>query len=130
MTLSRIIISEINEQQVIYLQEVDGDRTFPILIGIFEATSIDRRVKDYQSPRPLTHDLVVSTVEQLGAELDSVVISELRDHTYYAKLRIRQDGDLIEIDSRPSDAIAVAVTCNPQLPIYVSEEVLEDVLEE
>ena len=130
MTLSRIIISEINEQQVIYLQEVDGDRTFPILIGIFEATSIDRRVKDYQSPRPLTHDLVVSTVEQLGAELDSVVISELRDHTYYAKLRIRQNGDLIEIDSRPSDAIAVAVTCNPQLPIYVSEEVLEDVLEE
>ena len=130
MTLSRIIISEINEQQVIYLQEVDGDRTFPILIGIFEATSIDRRVKDHQSPRPLTHDLVVSTVEQLGAELDSVVISELRDHTYYAKLRIRQDGDLIEIDSRPSDAIAVAVTCNPQLPIYVSEEVLEDVLEE
>ena len=130
MTLSRIIISEINEQQVIYLQEVDGDRTFPILIGIFEATSIDRRGKDYQSPRPLTHDLVVSTVEQLGAELDSVVISELRDHTYYAKLRIRQDGDLIEIDSRPSDAIAVAVTCNPQLPIYVSEEVLEDVLEE
>ena len=69
-------------------------------------------------------------MEQLGAELDSVVISELRDHTYYAKLRIRQDGDLIEIDSRPSDAIAVAVTCNPQLPIYVSEEVLEDVLEE
>ncbi len=130
MTLSRIIISEINEQQVIYLQEVDGDRTFPILIGIFEATSIDRRVKDHQSPRPLTHDLVVSTVEQLGAEFDSVVISELRDHTYYAKLRIRQDGDLIEIDSRPSDAIAVAVTCNPQLPIYVSEEVLEDVLEE
>lgn len=130
MTLSRIIISEINEQQVIYLQEVDGDRTFPILIGIFEATSIDRRVKDHQSPRPLTHDLVVSTVEQLGAELDSVVISELRDHTYYAKLLVRQDGDLIEIDSRPSDAIAVAVTCNPQLPIYVSEEVLEDVLKE
>ena len=130
MTLSRIIISEINEQQVIYLQEVDGDRTFPILIGIFEATSIDRRVKDHQSPRPLTHDLVVSMVEQLGAELDSVVISELRDHTYYAKLRVRQDGDLIEIDSRPSDAIAVAVTCNPQLPIYVSEEVLEDVLKE
>ena len=130
MKLTRIIISEINEQQVIYLQEVDGDRTFPILIGIFEATSIDRRVKDHQSPRPLTHDLVVSTVEQLGAELDSVVISELRDHTYYAKLRVRQDGDLIEIDSRPSDAIAVAVTCNPQLPIYVSEEVLEDVLKE
>ena len=128
MSLSRIIISEINDQQVIYLREVEGDRTFPILIGIFEATSIDRRVKDYQSPRPLTHDLLVNTVELLGAELDSVVISELRDHTYYAKLRIRMEGELIEIDSRPSDAIAVAVTCKPELPIYVSEEVLDDVL--
>ncbi|MCP4190860.1 MAG: bifunctional nuclease family protein [Planctomycetaceae bacterium] len=129
MQLSRIIISEINDQQVIYLREVEGDRQFPILIGIFEATSIDRRVKDYQSSRPLTHDLVVNIVEQLGAELDSVVITELRDHTYFAKLRIRQDGELTEIDSRPSDAIAVAVTCDPPLPIYVDEEVLEEAME-
>ncbi len=129
MCLSRIIISEINDQQVIYLKEVDGERMFPILIGIFEATSIDRRVKDHQSPRPLTHDLLVNLVEALGAELDSVVISELRDHTYYAKLRVRHEGELIEIDSRPSDAIAVAVTCDPQLPIYVSEDVLDDVLD-
>lgn len=129
MCLSRIIISEINDQQVIYLKEVDGERMFPILIGIFEATSIDRRVKDHQSPRPLTHDLLVNSVEALGAELDSVVISELRDHTYYAKLRVRHEGELIEIDSRPSDAIAVAVTCDPQLPIYVSEDVLDDVLD-
>lgn len=129
MTLSRIIISEINDQQVIYLKEVDGDRTFPILIGIFEATSIDRRVKDHQSPRPLTHDLLVNSVEMLGAEFDSVVIHELRDHTYFAKLRVRQDGELVEIDSRPSDAIAVAVTCDPVLPIYVAEDVLGDVLD-
>jgi bifunctional DNase/RNase len=130
MELSRIIISEINEQQVIYLKEVDGERTFPILIGIFEATSIDRRVKHYEAPRPLTHDLLVSCVEGLGAELQDIVISDLRDHTYYAKLRVRQDGELIEIDARPSDAIAVAVTCKPHLPIYVSEEVLDDVLGE
>jgi len=129
MCLSRIIISEINDQQVIYLKEVDGERMFPILIGIFEATSIDRRVKDHQSPRPLTHDLLVNLVEALGAELDSVVISELREHTYYAKLRVRHEGELIEIDSRPSDAIAVAVTCDPQLPIYVAEDVLDDVLD-
>jgi len=129
MTLSRIIISEINDQQVIYLKEVDGDRTFPILIGIFEATSIDRRVKDHQSPRPLTHDLLVNSVEMLGAEFDSVVIHELRDHTYFAKLRVRQNGELVEIDSRPSDAIAVAVTCDPVLPIYVAEDVLGDVLD-
>ena len=126
MQLSRIIISEINEQQVIYLREVEGDRQFPILIGIFEATSIDRRVKHYESPRPLTHDLLVNAVEMLGAELDSVVITDLRDHTYFANLRVRHEGELIEIDARPSDAIAVAVTCDPPLPIYVSEEVLED----
>lgn len=130
MKLSRIIISEINEQQVIYLKEVEGDRQFPILIGIFEATSIERRVKKgYQPPRPLTHDLLVNIVEQMGGELDSVVISELREHTYFAKLRIKKEGELLEIDSRPSDAIAVAVTCDPQLPIYVEEEVLDDVLE-
>ncbi|HRX82365.1 MAG TPA: bifunctional nuclease family protein [Pirellulaceae bacterium] len=129
MKLSRIIISEINEQQVIYLKEVGGDRQFPILIGIFEATSIDRRVKSDKPQRPLTHDLLVSIVDALGGELDSVVITDLREHTYYAKLRIRVDGELIEIDSRPSDAIAVAVTCDPHLPIYVSEEVLDEVLD-
>ena len=130
MQLSRIIISEINDQQVIYLKEVDGERQFPILIGIFEATSIDRRVKQYESTRPLTHDLLVNIAEEMGGELDSVLISELREHTYYAKLRIKRDGELIEIDARPSDAVAVAVACDPPLPIYVAEEVLSDVLDE
>jgi bifunctional DNase/RNase len=128
MELSRIIISEINEQQVIYLKEVDGDRTFPILIGIFEATSIERRVKNHQTPRPLTHDLLVGAIESLGAEIQDVVISELKDHTYYALLRIRHNGELVEVDARPSDAIAVAVTCHPPRPIYVAEQVLRDVL--
>jgi len=130
MELSRIIISEINDQQVIYLKEIEGSRSFPILIGIFEATSIDRRVKGFPSPRPLTHDLICSVVENLGGELQDVVISELRDHTYFAKLRVRQNGELVEIDARPSDAIAVAVTCQPPLPIFVNEEVLNDVLGE
>lgn len=129
MQLSRIIISEINEQQVIYLKEVDGHRQFPILIGIFEATSIDRRVKSYRAPRPLTHDLLVNTIEALGASLESVVISELREHTYYAKLCLQLDGEILEIDARPSDAIAVAVTCEPPLPIYVDESVLSEAIE-
>ncbi|MFL2870066.1 MAG: bifunctional nuclease family protein [Pirellulaceae bacterium] len=127
MELSRIIISDINDHQVIYLKELDGDRQFPILIGIFEASSIDRRVKNYPAPRPLTHDLLVDVVAQLDGELDSVVITDLQEHTYFAKLRIRRGGKLIEIDSRPSDAIAVAVTCEPHLPIYVAEQVLEEV---
>jgi len=130
MELARIIISEINDQQVIYLKEVDGPRMFPILIGIFEATSIDRRVKGFEAPRPLTHDLLVNAVEGLGADFQDVVISELREHTYFAKLRVRREGGLVEIDARRSDAIAVAVPCDPPLPIYVSEDVLNDVLGE
>ncbi len=128
MQLARIIISEISDNQMIYLQEVEGERQFPILIGIFEATSIDRRVGEgnKKPSRPLTHDLVVSIAEHLGAEFDSVVISELRESTYFAKLRLKKDGELIEIDARPSDAIAIAVTCSPRLPIYVAEEVLDE----
>ncbi len=130
MELSRIIISEIDDRQVIYLREVDGDRTFPILIGIFEATMIDRSVKGTRPQRPLTHDLLKDVAESLGGELHSVVISDLRDHTYFAQLRIQQEGELVEVDARPSDASAIAVRCDPPLPIYVSEDVLEDVLGE
>ena len=124
MELKRIIISDIHDSQVIMLREVDGDRSFPIVIGIFEAASIDRRVKGIAAPRPLTHDLVTATVEMLGGEIQDVLISELVDHTYFAKLRIRKDGELVEIDSRPSDAIAVAVTA--RVPIYVNEDVLSE----
>jgi bifunctional DNase/RNase len=129
MKLTRIIISEIQEQQVIYLKEVDGERQFPILIGIFEATSIDRRVRGEKPSRPLTHDLLVGIIEAMGGELDSVVVNELKDHIYFAKLRVRHNGELLEIDARPSDAIAVAVTSDPHLPIYVAEEVLDEAIE-
>ncbi len=128
MELRRIIISEIDEQQVIVLREVEGDRSFPIVIGLFEATSIDRRVKGMQAPRPLTHDLIHSIVDELGGEIQDIIISELKEHTYYAKLRIRHDAELREIDCRPSDAIAVAVTA--KVPIYVNEEVLGDAIDD
>lgn len=130
MELSRIIMNELDDQQFIFLKEIDGERTFPIVIGPFEATSIERRAKGKTSPRPLTHDLIVGIVESLGAEFQDVVITELKEGTYYARLRVRHNGELIEVDARPSDAIAVAVTCNPPLPIYVSEDVLNDVLGE
>lgn len=128
MQLARIIISEINDNQLVFLKEVNGQRQFPILIGIFEATSIERRVKNINRPRPLTHDLLVAAVETLGGELESVVINELREHTYYANLRVRHNGETVDLDARPSDAIAVAVTCNPTLPIFIEEEVLEQAL--
>ena len=126
MELSRIIISEINDQQVIFLREVEGERSFPILIGLFEATSIDRRVRGEIPPRPLTHDLVKSSIEALGGELQDVVIHTLEDHTYFASLRVSRDGELVEIDSRPSDAVALAVHFTPHLPIYVATEVLDE----
>src|SRR5438876_2580949 len=122
MELKRIIINEVHDQQVIMLRETEGERSFPIVIGIFEATSIDRRVKGMPSPRPLTHDLVAAIIDSLGADLQDIYISELREHTYFAKLRIRKDGELIEVDCRPSDAIALAVTA--KVPIYVAEDVL------
>ena len=128
MELRRIIISEVDEHQVVILKEVDGDRSFPIVIGIFEATSINRRVKREQAPRPLTHDLIASVVELMGGDIQDIVISELQEHTYFAKLRIRKDGELIEVDCRPSDAIALAVTA--KVPIYVAEDVLGEALDE
>ena len=128
MELRRIIISEVEDHQVIILKELDGDRSFPIVIGLFEATSIDRRVKGMQAPRPLTHDLITAVVEQMGGEIQDIVISDLKEHTYFAKLRVRKDGELIEVDCRPSDAIALAVTA--RVPIYVSEDVLGEALDE
>ncbi len=126
MQLARIIINEINDQQIIYLKEVNGQRQFPIVIGLFEATSIDRRARRLKPPRPQTHDLVVNVVEALGAELDSVIITELKDQTYFARLRLRVNGEVVDVDSRPSDAIAIAVTMDPPLPIYVEESVLDE----
>lgn len=128
MQLSRILINDISPQQVIYLKEVEGERTFPILIGHFEAEAIRLGVQRSKSTRPRTHELLVQTIEALGGEPDSVVISDLREHIYYAKLRVRREGELVEIDARPSDAIAVAVACDPPLPIYVAEAVLEESL--
>jgi bifunctional DNase/RNase len=128
MELRRIIINEVDESQIIVLKEVEGDRSFPIVIGIFEAASINRRVKGEQSLRPLTHDLITSVVELMGGEIQDIVISDLKEHTYFARLRVRKDGELIEVDCRPSDAIALAVTA--KVPVYVSEDVLGEALDE
>ena len=129
MELSRIIISEINDQQVVYLREVGGERSFPILIGIFEATSINRRLTAPPPPRPLTHDLLKSVITEVGAELQDIVVSSMVDHTYYALLRVKTaGGDMIEVDSRPSAAIALAVHHDPVLPIFVDDSVLDSIV--
>lgn len=124
MELKRIIMNEILDQHVIYLREAEGERSFPIVIGMYEAASINRGVKGEKSQRPLTHDLLASVIDHLGGEFENIYINELSEHTYFAKLRIKRDGEMIEVDCRPSDAIALAVTAN--VPIYVAEDVLED----
>jgi len=127
MTLARIVIVDSDEEKMsmIVLREIDGDRAFPILIGVNEAYAIDRRLKGIVVQRPLTHDLVERMIEQLDCQMERIVISELRDSTFYAKLVLRRDGELVEIDSRPSDAIAIGA--GTPTPIFVDDSILKDV---
>ena len=124
MELRRIVVNELQDGHTLLLKEVDGDRCFSMVVGLFEVRSIDFRVRKEQSPRPLTHDLLNLVIEALGGELQDILISEMREQTYFARVRIRKDGEIIEVDSRPSDAIALAVTA--QVPIYASEDVIEE----
>ena len=122
MELSRIFIREMMDMQIIELTEVDGDRTFPIVIGLPEAFAIERRLKGIEIPRPQTHDLLASVVGHLGGRLKEIAIHDLVEGTFYAKLVIAQDSREIEVDARPSDAIALGVA--EDVPIYVAEKVL------
>jgi hypothetical protein len=123
--LAQIVISENREPQLIVLRERNGQRHLPIVIGLYEAHAIDRRLKGVANPRPLTHDLLGNVIEQLGAELEKIVINDIHDGTFFAKLVIRQAGELVEVDSRPSDAIALGVAT--EVPIYVEDHVLGQV---
>ncbi len=125
MELHKIIISEMQDQQIIVLKEVDGERKFPIVIGSGEAYAIDRRLKGHVHPRPLTHDLLASVVEQMGGTIDRIEINNLQDHTFFARIHIRQNGSIHKVDSRPSDAIALGVASN--IDIWVAEHVLAQV---
>jgi bifunctional DNase/RNase len=127
MDLARIVISETSQEQIIILRERDGERQFPIVIGLAEAYAIERRVKSITTARPLTHELLANVIHDMDGELDKIVIHDLREHTFYAKLVIRRDSRLIEVDARPSDAIALGVAGDT--PIYVEEGVLRQVCE-
>lgn len=123
MELSRILIRELNDYQIIELREVEGDRSFPIVIGLPEAQAIDRRLKGIEIKRPQTHDLLAHIIETMGGTLDSISINDLAEHTFFASLNIRQNGQTLNVDCRPSDAIALGVAAG--VPIFVAEHVLE-----
>lgn len=124
MELSRILIRETNDYQIIELREVNGSRTFPIVIGLPEAQAIERRLRGIEIKRPQTHELLANIVEAFGGRLQSITIHNLEDHTFFASLDIaKADGTLMNVDSRPSDAIALGIA--KSVPIYVAEHVLE-----
>lgn len=123
MELHRIIISEMQDSQIIVLKEVDGERNFPIVIDSAQAYAIDRRLRGIPAQRPMTHDLLASIIEQLGGVMDHIEINNLENHTFYAKIFIRHQGQVIAVDSRPSDAIALGIAT--MVPIFVAEHVLE-----
>jgi len=123
--LVKIVIRETSDQQYIFLKEKAGERAFPIVIGYFEASAIDRRVRGVATPRPMTHELLLNTIEALGGEVVKIVVNRLQENTFYAQLIVSRDGQEMELDCRPSDAIAIAVAVGAR--IFVAEEVIEAV---
>jgi bifunctional DNase/RNase len=123
--LHKIMIAETRTDQIVTLREVGGIREFPIVIGIFEAIAIDRRLREEVVPRPLTHDLLSNVIERFGGELLNIVVTDYIEGTYFAKLDILSREEHLFIDCRPSDAIALAIRAGAA--IFVEPVVLEKV---
>lgn len=122
--LSKIIIDEKRQDQIIVLKEKEGDRQFPIVIGFLEASSIKMKLSGIEPPRPMTHDLLVATISGLNAKLNRLIIDKMVNNTFHAKLEIVSSTGKIElIDARPSDGIALAV--RTEADIFVAEDVIK-----
>ena len=114
----------VGKQPIVLLKTAEGNRFLPIWIGHPEAAAILMKLQNAATPRPMTHDLVTEILMQLDAQVVRVAVTELRESTFYAQVTIQQDGSEIEVDSRPSDAIALAVRA--EAPIFVADEVIEE----
>ena len=123
MDIDSIRVSLLNYQRVVILRARESNRCLPIWIGPAEADSIAMRLRNEEVPRPMTHDLVQSIIRELGATVGRIVVSDLTNDTFYAKIIIQSNGSQIEIDSRPSDAIALAVRADA--PIFAADSVVE-----
>ena len=123
LVIDSIRVNLRNYQRVVILKEKDRDRYLPIWIGMTEADAIAFRLQEVTVARPQTHDLLSNVIGELGGVVEQVVVNDLSNDIFFARIRLRQDGREVEIDSRPSDAIALAVRA--QVPIYADEQVLE-----
>jgi bifunctional DNase/RNase len=125
MELNKIVIDEKRHDQLIVLKEKNGSRILPIVIGLSEASAIKLKISGFNPPRPLTHDLLYTAIENLDATIERVVIDKLEDNTFHAKLVLKTKAqDTKIIDARPSDSIALAVRAHA--PIFVEDEVLKN----
>ena len=123
MTIDSIRVSLMNYQRVVILKEKMADRYLPIWIGPAEADAIAVKLQGVSVPRPLTHDLLCSVIDTLGASVNSIIVTDLKNDTFFARVNLDIDGGQVEVDSRPSDAFALAVRTG--VPIYVDEAVLD-----
>ena len=123
MTIDSVRVSLMSQHRIVVLKDMASARFLPIWIGPFEADAITIELQGVEVQRPLTHDLLKTLINKLGAEVEQVAITELRNDTFYAQILLKVDGRRMEIDSRPSDAIALAV--RSKVPVFVSDEVMD-----
>ena len=122
--IDSIRVSLMSQHRVVVLKDTDSDRYLPIWIGPFEADAITLQLQGVQVARPLTHDLLKSLIDEMGATVSHIIVTELKNDTFFANIIMDVDGKSIEIDSRPSDAIALAVRVSA--PLFVAESVMEE----
>jgi hypothetical protein len=124
MVIYGVSFDLVGKQPIVLLKTADGNKFLPIWIGHPEAAAILMKLQGAATPRPMTHDLMADILEQLDAEVLRITVTELRDNTFYASITVQQNGSEIDIDSRPSDAIAIAVRA--EAPIFAAERVIEE----
>jgi bifunctional DNase/RNase len=124
MVIYGVSFDLVGKQPIVLLKTADGNKFLPIWIGHPEAAAILMKLQGASTPRPMTHDLVADLLEQLDAQVTRITVTELKENTFYASITVAQNGSEIEIDSRPSDAIALAVRA--EAPIYANERVIEE----
>jgi bifunctional DNase/RNase len=121
--IESIRVSLMSQYRVVILKDAESNRYLPIWIGPYEADAITIHLQDVQVPRPLTHDLIIKVIDELGAKVERVIVSDLHNDTFYARIILTVSGKEVTIDARPSDAIAVAVRA--ECPIYVEDDVMD-----